>query len=83
MNSYKVQVFINSDIFKVIQHRRRKFSKTVRPIDFAGFEATEDLQEMAAEHEDEEVDAVSDIDSDEDGMFFIKIIFIHKIICVF
>lgn len=37
----------------------------MRPVDFAGFEATQDLQEIVAENEDDEVDQVSDIDSDE------------------
>lgn len=46
-------------------------SKNVRPIDFAGFEATQDLQEIVAENEDDEVDQVSDIDSDE-GKIYIK-----------
>ena len=50
----------------MIQHRRRKYSKNVRIADFAGFEATEDLQDLQVEHQEEEVDAASDIDSDEE-----------------
>jgi len=38
----------------------------VRIADFAGFEATEDLQDLQVEHQEEEVDAASDIDSDEE-----------------
>ncbi|KAI1717309.1 conserved region in glutamate synthase domain-containing protein [Ditylenchus destructor] len=52
----------------VIQHRRRKFSKSLRVTDFAGFEATEDLQELAAEKEEDEVedfDAAPDSDDEQ------------------
>lgn len=44
----------------------RRFSKTIREDDCAGFETIEDLQEAAAQKEEEdELDAVSDLDSDE------------------
>lgn len=55
----------------VIQHRRRKYSmsKTLRANDFAGFEATEDLQEVALEKEDDEVDdfEADEVDSDDES----------------
>jgi glutamate synthase (NADPH/NADH) len=57
-----------SNNLQIIQHRRRKFSKSVRPVDYAGFEATVDLQEAFAENEADEVDAVSDESPSDDDM---------------
>lgn len=51
----------------IIQHNRRKYSKgNIRETDFAGFEAVEDLQEMNANREDEELEHLSDLESDGD-----------------
>lgn len=51
----------------MIQHRRRKFSKSLRVTDFAGFEATEDLQELAAEKEEDEVEDFDAAPDSDDG----------------
>uniref|UniRef100_A0A914H2C3 Glutamate synthase n=1 Tax=Globodera rostochiensis TaxID=31243 RepID=A0A914H2C3_GLORO len=51
----------------IIHLRRRKFSKGLRDVDFVGFEATEDIQDMHAEKEDEEMEQLSDLDSGDDS----------------
>uniref|UniRef100_A0A1I7SQC1 glutamate synthase (NADH) n=1 Tax=Bursaphelenchus xylophilus TaxID=6326 RepID=A0A1I7SQC1_BURXY len=53
----------SDNALEIIQHRRRKYSKSMQTQDFAGFEGTVDLQEADAENEDLELDNQSDEDS--------------------
>ena len=58
-------------LFQIIQQKRRKFSKGLRDVDFAGFEAIEDVQDRNMAREEEEVEQLSDLDSgDESGNLY-------------
>uniref|UniRef100_A0A1I7Z3F6 glutamate synthase (NADH) n=1 Tax=Steinernema glaseri TaxID=37863 RepID=A0A1I7Z3F6_9BILA len=49
----------------VTKQRRRKFSKSLRPVDYVGFELQEDIQEAAVEREEEIMDQSDNGSSDD------------------
>lgn len=49
-------------------------------MDFAGFEATEDLQELAAEKEEDEVEDFEAPEPDSDDGFYLLLKFFHQYI---
>ncbi|TMS36388.1 hypothetical protein L596_003563 [Steinernema carpocapsae] len=48
----------------VSKQRRRKFSKSLRPVDYVGFELQEDIQEAAVEREEEIIESDNDVSNE-------------------